>query len=375
MRVTDLESRLYRIPPPIRIQDSIQRVAHWEFVVTKVSTDAGLTGTGFAYTNGFGGSAVRELVDTYVAPLVRGLDPQDIERIWTRCWWELHSLGSGGMTRLAIAAVDIALWDILAQHAKVPLYRLMGGARERIRAYGSGINAHLDGEPLLDQMRGFLERGYRAVKMKVGRDDPEEDVERVGAVRKLIGSDVLLMLDANQKWTAAEAVRRGQLLARFSPFWLEEPVLADDREGHCRVREGTGIPVAAGETMYTRYEFADFLRSGALDIVQADIPRVGGYTEWLKIAKLAESFNLPVAPHFVMELSIHALCAVPNGLILEDLQGGSFTDLGILLEPVRSERGECAPPRRPGHGIVLDEKALSRYEAIGKVTDVVPART
>jgi L-alanine-DL-glutamate epimerase-like enolase superfamily enzyme len=375
VRVTELESRLYRIPPPIRIQDSIQRVAHWEFVVTKVSTDAGLTGTGFAYTNGLGGSAIRELVDTYVAPLVHGLEPQDVERIWTRCWWELHSLGSGGMTRLAIAAVDIALWDILAQHAKVPLYRLMGGARERIRAYGSGINAHLDGEPLLDQMRGFLERGYRAVKMKVGRDDPEEDVERVGAVRKLIGSDVLLMLDANQKWTAAEAVRRGQLLARFSPFWLEEPVLADDREAHCRVREGTGIPVAAGETMYTRYEFADFLRSGALDIVQADIPRVGGYTEWLKIAKLAESFNLPVAPHFVMELSIHALCAVPNGLILEDLQGGSFTDLGILAEPVRVERGELSPPRRPGHGIVLDETALRPYLVTGKVTDVVPART
>jgi L-alanine-DL-glutamate epimerase-like enolase superfamily enzyme len=211
--------------------------------------------------------------------------------------------------------------------------------------------------------------------MKVGRDDPAEDVERVGAVRRLVGSNVRLMLDANQKWAAGEAVRRGRMLARFAPFWLEEPVLADDRVGHCRVRRGTGIPLAAGETMYTRYEFADFLRSGALDVVQADIVRVGGFTEWLKIAKLAESFNLPVAPHFVMELSIHALCAVPNGLILEDLQGGSLTDLGILAEPIRVEQGELAPPGRPGHGIVLDEAALRPYEVTGPLTDVVPTRS
>src|SRR5262249_10315599 len=150
----------------------------------------------------------------------------------------------------------IALWDILGQHAGVPLYRLLGGARDRIRAYGSGINAHLDGEPLVDQMRGFLDRGYRAVKIKVGPDGPEEDLERLGAVRKRVGSGVWLMLDANQKWTAGEAVRRARGLARFAPHWLEEPVLADDREGHRRVRRGGGIPLAAGETMYTRYEFA-----------------------------------------------------------------------------------------------------------------------
>jgi L-alanine-DL-glutamate epimerase-like enolase superfamily enzyme len=375
VRVTDLEARLYRIPPPIRIQDAIQRVAHWEWVITTVRTDAGLTGTGFAYTGGLGGSAIRELLATYVRPLLRGQDPRDVERVWTRLWWELHSLGSGGLTRLALASVDVALWDILGQHAGVPVYRLFGGFRDRIRAYGSGINAHLEGEGLLDQMRGFLDRGYRAVKMKVGRDDPQEDVERVGAVRGLVGSSVLLMLDANQKWTAGEAVRRARMLAPFSPFWLEEPVLADDREAHVRVREGGGIPLAAGETMYSRYEFADFLRAGALDVVQADIVRVGGFTEWLKIAKLAESFNLPVAPHFAMELSIHALCGVPNGLILEDLQGGSLTDLGLLAEPIRVEGGELAPPARPGHGIVLDAAALRRYEVTGPITDVAPTRS
>ncbi len=375
MRITGIETRLYRIPPAVHIEDSIQRIAHWELILSTVTTDSGLTGTGFAYTLGIGGTAVRELVETYLTPLVVGHDAVDVERIWSRCWWELHALGSAGMTRYALAAIDIAIWDILAKHAGVPLYRLLGGFRDRIPAYGSGINMHLDGEPLLEQMRGFLAQGYRAVKMKIGRDNPEEDVERVGAVRRLIGPAVPLMLDANQKWTAGEAIRRIALLRPFDPFWLEEPLLADDRDGHTHVRQASGVPIAVGETLYTRYEFADYMRAGAVDIVQADIPRVGGFTEWMKIAKLAESFNLPVAPHFVMELSVHALCAVPNGLMLEDLQGGSLTDLGLLAEPIRVANGELAPPARPGHGIVFDPAALRRFEVTGRVTDITPTRT
>ncbi|HTX53919.1 MAG TPA: mandelate racemase/muconate lactonizing enzyme family protein [Candidatus Baltobacteraceae bacterium] len=375
MRVTGIETRVYRIPPTIKIEDSIQRVSHWEFVISTVTTDSGRSGTGFCYTNSFGGTAIRELVETYVTPLVIGQDPQDVERIWHRCWWELHPLGSGGMTRFAIAAIDIALWDVLAQHAGLPLYRLLGGARECIPAYGSGINMHLDGELLLDQMRGFLAQGYRAVKMKVGRKNPEEDVERVGAVRRLIGSNIQLMLDANQVWTAGEAIQRIRMLQPFDPYWMEEPILADDRAGHVQIRQATGVPVAVGETLYTRYEFADYLRAGAVDIVQADVCRVGGFTEWLKIAHLAASFNVPVAPHFVMELSAHALCAVPNGLILEDLQGGSLTDLGVLVEPIRVLQGEMRPPQRPGHGIVFDAAKLRPFEVTGKLTGVQPART
>jgi L-alanine-DL-glutamate epimerase-like enolase superfamily enzyme len=374
MRITGIETRLYRIPPAVKIEDSIQRVSHWEFLVSRLTTDAGIVGTGFAYTNGVGGVAIRALIDTYVAPLVVGRDPIDVERIWRGCWWELHSLGSGGMTRLALAAIDIALWDILGQHANVPLYRLLGGARNRIPAYASAINMHLDGEPLLDQMRGFLEQGYRAVKMKVGRENPAEDVERVGSVRRVIGPGTRLMLDVNQAWTAGEAIRRAALLRPFDPFWLEEPLLADDRDGHAHVRQVTGVPIAVGETMYTRYEFADYIRAGAVDIVQADVIRVGGFTEWMKIAKLAESFNLPVAPHFMMELSVHALCAVPNGLILEDLKGGSLSDLGILAEPIHVKNGELIPSDRPGHGIVLDSGALRPHEVTGPITNLTATR-
>jgi L-alanine-DL-glutamate epimerase-like enolase superfamily enzyme len=375
MKITGVETRLYRIPPTVHVEDSIQRISHWEWIVSRVTTDARVVGVGFAYTLGIGGSAVRELVDGYLAPFVVGEDPQDVRRIWHRLAAELHALGAGGMTTLALACLDVALWDILGKQANLPLWRLLGGHRERIPAYGSGINMHLDGEPLLDQMRGFLERGYRAVKMKVGREDPAEDVERVAAVRRLVGPSVRLLLDANQKWTAGEAIRRAAMLRPFDPFWLEEPILADDLAGHAHARRAIGIPLAVGETLYTRHQFAEWMAAGAVDVVQADVPRVGGFTPWLAIAETADGFNLPVAPHFVMELSLQALCAVTNGLILEDLQGGSLTDLGVLAEPIRVERGEGRPPARPGHGVLFDDRALARYEVAGRPTGVAPTRT
>lgn len=374
MRITSVETRLYRVPPTIKISDSIQSINVWEWVVTTIRTDTGLTGTGWSYTLGMGGSALRAIIDDYLAVLLVGEDARDIERLWERCWLEMHANGPAGYTTLAIAPVDIALWDIRGKAANEPIWRLMGGARPRIPAYGSGINMHLEGEPLAEQMRGFLAEGYKAVKMKVGRDDPAEDVERVAVVRKTIGPGIRLFLDANQKWTAGEAVRRMAMLERFNPDWIEEPLLADDIPGHVRARDGIRIPVALGETLFTRYEFANYIRAGAVDICQPDVPRVGGFTEWLKIAKLAEAHNLPVAPHFAVELSVHGLCAVPNGLILEDLKGGSLTDLGMLAEPWRVENGWGVPPSRPGHGYVWDEAALKRFEVTGRPKDVAPTR-
>jgi len=321
-----------------------------------------------------GGSAIREIINSYLAPILIGSDPHDVERIWNRCWHELHANGSGGFTTLAIAPIDIALYDILAKKADVPLYKLLGGFRDSIPAYGSGINMHLDGDPLLEHMNEYIERGFRAVKMKIGRENPEEDVERVASVRKLIGPNIKLLLDANQKWTSGDAIRRLAMLEPYDIFWLEEPILADDIPGHSRLRQSARTSIALGETLFTRYQFADYIRADAVDIVQADLPRVGGFTEWMKIAKLAESHHLPVAPHFCMELSVHGLCAVPNGLILEDVQGGSLTELGLLAEPYVVKDGVAVPPERAGHGILFDEKALATYEVKGSVTGVVPTR-
>ncbi len=375
MRIEAIQTNLYRVPPSVRISDSIQSINTWEWIITTIHTDLGLAGTGWSYTLGMGGSALRAIIDDYLAPILVGMEIVNIERIWQKCWQELHANGPGGFTTLAIAPIDIALWDLLGKHAGQPLYKLLGGARESIPAYGSGINMHLEGEALAEQMRGFLAAGYRSVKMKVGRENPEEDVERVATVRKTIGNAVGLLLDANQKWSAGEAVQRVRMLERFHPNWIEEPILADDIPGHTHARAHLAVPIALGETLFTRYQFADYIRANAVDIVQADIPRVGGFTEWLKIAKLAEAHNLPVAPHFAVELSVHALCAVPNGLILEDLQGGSLTDLGLLAEPWRAMNGIGVPPQRPGHGFVWNQDALAKYLVSGKPSGVTATRS
>lgn len=374
MRITDIETRLVRVPPTTKISDAIQSIDKWEWIITTIRTETGHVGTGWSYTLGIGGTAIRAIIRDYLTPLLLGRDAGEVERLWEACWLELHANGSGGFTTLALAPIDVALWDIRAKAAGQPLWKIMGGARPHIPAYGSGINMHLDGEPLAEQMRGFLAAGYQAVKMKVGRDDPSEDVERVATVRKTIGPARRLLLDANQKWQPGEAIARMGMLERFDPFWIEEPVLADDIPGHTRVRSGQRTALALGETLFTRYQFADYIRAAAVDIVQPDVPRVGGFTEWLKIAHLAEAHNLKVAPHFAVELSVHGLCAVPNGLILEDLQGGSLTDLGLLAEPWRVVDGFGVPPDRPGHGFVFDEAAIRRYEVGERPTDVQPTR-
>jgi L-alanine-DL-glutamate epimerase-like enolase superfamily enzyme len=266
-----------------------------------------------------------------------------------------------GFTSFAIAPLDIALWDLVAQSVGRPLYEVLGGCREEIPAYGSGINLHLDLDGLLGQIQGFLDLGYRAVKLKVGRPDPEEDRERVRAVRQLVGPAVAIMVDANLAWTAAEAVRRGAMLEPFGVAWLEEPIPRHDVGGHARVRSALRIPLAVGENLYTKHEFADYLRNDAVDVVQADVCRVGGITEWIKIAHLAHAWNLPMAPHVVYELSVSLLCAAPNGMIAEMVEGGTLTDLGVLAEPLLPQRGMGTPPRRSGHGVVFDEAALRRH--------------
>jgi L-alanine-DL-glutamate epimerase-like enolase superfamily enzyme len=375
MRVTAVECDLYRVPAPIVLQDSIQRITHWEWVIATVHTDAAVTGTGFSYTLGMGGAAIRELVKTYLAPMVIGRDPADVKHIWERCWRELHANGSGGFTTLAIAPLDIALHDILAKSADVSLYELLGQGVNRIPAYASGLNLHLDGVHLLEQIRRYLDQGYRSVKVKVGREAVEEDVDRVASVRELIGPDLELLLDANQAWTVDEAIDRGQRLERFRPTWLEEPCLADDILANAQARRALSIPIAVGETLFTKYEFTNYIRAGAVDIVQADIARVGGFTAWTEIAELAHANGLAVAPHFLMELSVHGLCSVPNGRILENVEGGSLYELGIAQEPVRIERGIAYPPNAPGHGIVLDQAGLARYLVTGPLTDVALTRT
>jgi L-alanine-DL-glutamate epimerase-like enolase superfamily enzyme len=360
MKITSIETGLYRVPLAEPLVDSTIRLTEWELVISRIRTDNGVAGTGWSYTLGTGGRAIRALIEDTLAPFVLGQDPFHTERINERLWWAISRMGTG-LASFAIAPLDIALWDVVGKAVGRPLWELLGGCRERVQVYGSGINFHLDIDALLKQIQGFLDRGYRAVKMKVGKPDPEEDVDRVRAVRRLIGPRVALMVDANLAWTAAEAVKRATMLQPLNLYWLEEPLPPQDIGGHARLRAAVPIPIAVGESLYTKHEFAEYLRSGAVDIIQADVCRVGGISEWIKIAHLAHAWDIQMAPHVVYELSVSLLCAVQNGLIAEMVSGGSVSELGLLVEPIRPEDGWGVPPKRPGHGVVFDEQALARY--------------
>ncbi len=289
-----------------------------------------------------------------------GKDPRNIEANWNFLNKQIHRCGTGGINTFALASIDIALWDILGKYHQQPLYQLLGGAREEIPAYGSGIDYSYSYDSLFEMIDEFIEGGYETVKIKVGYDHIEDDIERIRRVKERIGNRKLLV-DINQKWDSHHAIQAASTFDQFLLGWIEEPISADDIEGHSKIKRSIKTPLAIGESLYTKYQFAQYLKADAVDIVQADVGRVGGITEWMKIAHLADSFFRPVAPHYLMEISVSLLCAVPNGLILENVKGGSLTEMGILEVPIKVENGKAKPPQIPGHGIVINKKKIKEY--------------
>jgi L-alanine-DL-glutamate epimerase-like enolase superfamily enzyme len=326
-------------------------------IILTLSTVDEVVGMGYTYTTGHGAAAVKAMLDTEVAPQLVGRSCRDADALWEEAWWRTHWAGRGGVSTLAMAAADIACWDAQAVAAGLPLYRYIGAHRDRIRGYGSGVNLSLALPELVAQAEGFLARGFTGYKLKVGRATPREDAERLAALRETLGPDRLLLVDANMGWTPAEATRRLHDLERHDVYWLEEPLIPEDVAGHAALVRLSPVPIAAGENLYSRYQFAEYLRAGALHIVQADVIRCGGITEWLKIAHLAQAANLPMAPHFVAELHVHLLCAIPNALILEYLP---WFD-ALVEAPLDAYDGVFAPPDRPGHGIRFNREVLTPY--------------
>jgi L-alanine-DL-glutamate epimerase-like enolase superfamily enzyme len=363
VRIEAVETRLARLPLPGGAwQDAIQDVTHIEVVVTDVTTDTGLVGTGFSYTGGVGGRTLRAMLEHDIAPYVTGQAAAP-RGLWHKCWHHLHNMGGGGVTTTALAALDIALWDLAAKEAGKSLVALLGPVRERIPAYASGINLNKSAAELVEQVRGWRANGFKAFKIKVGKPEIEEDVERLTKVREIAGR-LPVMVDANQGWDIGWAARAIDAFEPLSPHWVEEPLLADDVEGHAELRRRVKSPLAIGENVYTLQQFKHYLVRGACDFVQADVVRVGGITPYLEIAALARAFGVPLAPHFMMELSGQLLCCLPNAHILESIDGGSLSDLGALALPVRISDGMFTPPAVPGHGIVFDREVLAAH-AVG----------
>ena len=361
-RIASIETHHYRIPLPVVLSDSTHgEMSHSGLIVARVRDAGGREGIGYTYTvNDVGSRAIRALVDHDLAPVLVGEDARDIDRLWERMWWHVHFCGRGGPAAFAMAAVDVALWDLEGKRRGEPLWRLLGGHRREVPAYAGGIDLYFTLDALREQTRGFLDRGFGAIKMKVGRDRLSEDVERVAAIRDLVGPDFPLMVDANMRWRVHEAIGAARALAPFDPVWLEEPIIPDDVSGLARVAVEGGLPIAAGENLHTVSEFEDTIVRGRVSFPEPDAATLGGITPWLRVARLAEARNLPVTSHGVHDVHVHLLGAVPNGSWLE------FHGFGLerfLAEPLRLENGRAIAPDRPGHGVALDFDTLAAHAA------------
>jgi L-alanine-DL-glutamate epimerase-like enolase superfamily enzyme len=361
MQIRDLRADHYRIPLPVPLSDSTHgTIRDFELITARVRDAGGGEGVGYTYTVGTGGGAVHSLIARDLAPLLAGRDADRIEELGQAMWWALHYGGRGGLVALAISAVDIALWDLRARRHGEPLWRVLGGFDPRVPCYAGGIDLDFPLDALLRQTDENLAKGFRAIKMKVGRPALHEDVERVQAMRAHLGRGFPLMVDANMRWSVDEAIRAARALAALDLVWLEEPTIPDDVPGHVRiVREG-GLPIAAGENLHTLHEFRQLIAAGGVTFPEPDVTNCGGVTTFMKICHLAEAFNLPVTSHGAHDLTVHLLAAAPNRSYLE---AHGFGLDRFIAEPLRIEDGLALAPDRPGHGITLDWKALESVRA------------
>lgn len=344
------------LAPKVRRTDAIQSFNSQETPILRITDSDGAVGTGYSYTIGQGGPAIMSLLQRTLAPRLIGQEAEEIGRIWRDLLFSTHATAVGAITSLALAAVDTALWDLRSRRAGIPLYRLLGGAKESVPLYTTeGGWLHIDTEELVADALAAKAKGFAGSKIKIGRPTLAQDTARLTAVRAAVGDDYEIMVDANQSFSRAEATRRARMLEDVNIAWFEEPLPADDVQEHARLAAATSVPIAVGESLYSLSQFKDYLTAGAAAIVQVDVARIGGITPWLKVAHMAEAFNVPVCPHFLMEVHAALVCAIPNAPWLEYIpQLDAITGEGLRIED-----GRAWASQDPGLGIDWDRTAIA----------------
>lgn len=358
-RIERIELSLVDLEPQVERHDAIQAFVSQETPIVRITDADGAIGTGYSYTIGTGGPAIMSLLETTLAPRLIGREAEEIEAIWRDLLFATHATAVGAITSLALAAIDTALWDLRCRRAGLPLWRMAGGARDSVPLYSTeGGWLQLAPERLVEDAIEMREQGFAGSKVKIGKPTAAEDRERLGAVREAVGDRYQILTDANQCFSLSEAMRRADMLAELSIGWFEEPLPADDIGAHASLNRHSRVPVAVGESLYSISQFKDYLQQRACTIVQADVARIGGITPWLKVAHMAEAFNVSICPHFLMELHVSLVCAVPNAPMLEYIP---------QLDAITTSRldvrdGHAIPPVDPGLGIGWDWQAIRDRE-------------
>ena len=365
--IAEVQACTVRVPLERALSFSTRGVVAREYCLVRVRDEDGVEGIGFNYAGTAGAAVVATAVRDLFARVVTGEDPYRVEGLWQEMYQEGLLHGRTGSVMRALSAIDTALWDHNARAVGLPLWRFLGGVhRETVPAYASG-GYYFDGkgpEQLAEEVRAHVERGFEAVKIKVGRLGPAQEEARVAAVREAVGPDVLVMLDANNAWpdlpTALRAVRRFEA---YDPYWIEEPFSPDDIDNHARLARSTSIPVATGEIEAGRWRHKELLDKEAAAILQTDAAVAGGVTEFRRIAATAASYGVPVAPHWFHDLHVHLVGATPNATFVEYFPDSSVLNFRELVDTQLEVRdGRLVLPTTPGLGFGFDEDAVRRYQ-------------
>ncbi|GHB17666.1 mandelate racemase/muconate lactonizing enzyme family protein [Salinicola rhizosphaerae] len=365
-RITDVQARTISVPLDNPTSFSNRRVLKRDYAVVRVTGDDGISGIGFCYGGNNAGALVTAAVRDLMKPVLVGEDTHRIEGLWQEMYQEGLLHGRTGSVMRAISILDVALWDRNARAANLPLHRFLGASDdESVAAYASG-GYYLEGKTpakLAEEMIGYVDQGFRAVKMKVGREDLAAEEARLAAVREAIGDDVLLMMDANNAWRDLPSALAFMRMAEpYAPYWIEEPFSPDDIDNHRRLAERTPVPVATGEIEAGRWRFKELLEKEAAMVLQTDAAVCGGITEFRRIAATAASFGVEICPHWFHDLHVHLVGSTPNAPYVEFFADDQVLNFRKLIDTqLTFADGRLMLPTAPGLGFGFDEAVLERY--------------